>query len=126
MLLLFIYFCFTHLIFSFSLIFLSVTLHFLLLEKDKQPPVISRPLQEEAPIVKPETRPAANFSESFDHCDIINNAVTSLKLQPSKKRTSLKENISSHVEFVRKVSTRTRNLFTVAIVDFGYINPVTH
>ena len=88
------------------------------------PPVISRPLQEEAQTVKPEVGPAPNFFESLDLSDIINNAVTSLKLQSDKKRINLKESISSHVEFAKKVSIRTRNLFTVTIVDFGYINPV--
>ena len=88
------------------------------------PPVMSRPLWEEAQIVKPETRPAPNFSKSLDLCDIISSAVTSSKLLSNKKRINLKENISSHVEFVKKVSTRTRNVFTVIIVDFGCINLV--
>ena len=89
------------------------------------PPVISRPLQEEAQTVKPEVGPAPKFFESLDLSDIINNAVTSLKLQSAKKkRINVKESISSHLEFAKKVSIRTRNLFTVTIVDFGYINPV--
>ena len=49
------------------------------------PPVISRPLREEAQTVKPEARPAPNFFESLDLSDIINDAVTSLKLQSDKK-----------------------------------------
>ena len=36
--------------------------------------------------MKPETRPATNFSESLDLCDIINNAVTSLKLQSRNEK----------------------------------------
>ena len=67
------------------------------------PPVISRPLQEEAQTMKPEVRHASNFFESLDLSDIINNAVTSLKLQSDKKkRINLKESISSHVEFAKK------------------------
>ena len=72
----------------------------------------------------PEVGPAPNFFESLDLSDIVNNTVTSLKLQSVKKRINLKESISSHVEFAKKVSIRTRNLFTVTIVDFGYINRV--
>ena len=64
-------------------------------------PVISRPLLEEAQTVKPETRPVPNSSESPNLCDIIDSAVTSLKLQ-SKKRINLKETISSRVEFMKK------------------------
>ena len=66
------------------------------------PPVISRPLQEEAQTVKPEVGPVPNFVESLDLSDIFNNAVTSLKLQSDKKRINLKESISSHVEFAKK------------------------
>ena len=66
------------------------------------PPIISRPLQEEAQTVKPEVGHAPNFFESLDLSDIINNAVTSLKLQSDKKRINPKESISSHVEFAKK------------------------
>ena len=60
------------------------------------------PLQEEAQTLKPEVGPAPNFLESLDLSGIINNAVTSSKLQSDKKRINLKESISFHVEFAKK------------------------
>ena len=40
--------------------------------------------------MKPEVGPAPNFFESLDLSDIINNAVTSLKLQSDKKKNKPK------------------------------------
>ena len=84
------------------------------------PPVTSRPLQEEAQTVKPEVGPAPNFFESLDLSDIITNAVTSLKLQSDKKKNKPKRKYKFPFGICEKVSIRTRNLFTVTIVDFFY------